>query len=124
MPNDLAARALSTDDGYTRADYFDAGLTRPVPNGTVTQIPGGAAATNHFILLALASTRSIRTPRLSYTNEVVLGFEREISAGTTFGVRYVFRNTPRVLEDIADCPMAAYEIAGDARRRARRSTTS
>ena len=31
VPNDLAARALSKDDGYTRADYFDAGLTRPVP---------------------------------------------------------------------------------------------
>jgi hypothetical protein len=31
-------------------------------------------------------------------------------ANTSFGVRYVFRNMPRVLEDISDCPMAAYEI--------------
>jgi hypothetical protein len=31
-------------------------------------------------------------------------------AGTTFGVRYIFRNMPRILEDISDCPMAAYEL--------------
>ena len=30
VPNDLAARALSADDGTSRADYFDAGLTRPL----------------------------------------------------------------------------------------------
>src|SRR5438876_6463994 len=32
VPNDLAARALSADDGIARADYFDANLTRPIPN--------------------------------------------------------------------------------------------
>jgi hypothetical protein len=31
-------------------------------------------------------------------------------ANTSFGVRYIFRNMPRVLEDVSDCPMAAYEI--------------
>ena len=35
VPNDLAARALSADASLT-ADYFDANLTQPVPNGTVT----------------------------------------------------------------------------------------
>ena len=34
IPNDLAARALSADDGFTRGDYFDAGLTRAVPEGS------------------------------------------------------------------------------------------
>lgn len=33
IPNDLAARALSADAGATRADYFDAGLTTPIPDG-------------------------------------------------------------------------------------------
>jgi hypothetical protein len=28
MPNDLAARSLSADDGISRADFFDAGLTQ------------------------------------------------------------------------------------------------
>jgi len=40
----------------------------------------------------------------------VLGAEREIMANTTFGVRYVYRNMPRILEDVANCPMAAYEL--------------
>ena len=33
MPNDLAARALSPDAGVSRADYFDASLTQPIPDG-------------------------------------------------------------------------------------------
>ena len=35
VPNDLAARVLSADEAITRGDYFDAGLTRPVPDGTL-----------------------------------------------------------------------------------------
>ncbi len=35
---------------------------------------------------------------------------------TTFGVRYVHRTMPRVLEDVANCPMAAYELAATAQR--------
>ncbi len=33
IPNDVAARHLSADDSTTRADYFDSGLTRPIPAG-------------------------------------------------------------------------------------------
>ena len=42
IPNDLAARALSADAGISRADYYDAGLTQPIPEGTltITQTPG------------------------------------------------------------------------------------
>jgi outer membrane receptor protein involved in Fe transport len=35
IPNDLAARALSSDAGVSRADYFDADLTQPVPDGVL-----------------------------------------------------------------------------------------
>jgi hypothetical protein len=43
IPNDLAARSLSADAGISRADYYDANLTQPIPDGTltVTQTPGG-----------------------------------------------------------------------------------
>ena len=44
IPIDLAARALSADDGFTRGDYFDANLTRPIPNGVATQTPAQAAS--------------------------------------------------------------------------------
>ena len=35
VPNDLAARALSADAGISRADYFDANLTQPIPDGVL-----------------------------------------------------------------------------------------
>ena len=44
IPNDLAARAMSADAGISRADYFDANLTQPVPNGALA---GGRDATLH-----------------------------------------------------------------------------
>jgi len=109
IPNDLAARALSADDGFTRGDYFDAGLTRAVPFGTVTQIPGAAPVTNHFILAGVGADTIDPNAKLSYTNEVVFGIDRELMSNTTFGVRYVFKNMPRVLEDVANVPMVYYE---------------
>ena len=111
IPLDLAARALSADDGFTRGDYFDANLTRPVPQGVVTQTPGGSVVTNHFILAGVGADTIDPSAKLSYTTELVLGIEREVMANTTFGVRYVHRSMPRVLEDVANCPMAAYELA-------------
>ncbi len=114
IPNDLAARSLSADDGFTRGDYFDAGLTRPIPAGTATITPAQAASgtstTSHFILAGVGADTIDPNAKLSYTNEVVLGFEHELMANTTIGVRYVYRNMPRVLEDVANCPMAAYDL--------------
>jgi Carboxypeptidase regulatory-like domain/TonB-dependent Receptor Plug Domain len=115
VPNDLAARALSADDGYSRIDFFDAGLTRFIPAGTVTRTSAAAApTTTHSILLGAFPDDVDPNAKMSYNNEIVLGFEREIMDRTTFGVRYVFRNTGRVLEDITDCPMAAYELPATA----------
>src|SRR5262249_26871025 len=49
VPNDLAARALSSDDSISLADYFDPNLTQPIPNGTATITPTGATTLNHFV---------------------------------------------------------------------------
>ena len=106
IPNDLAARALSADDGFTRGDYFDANLTRVVPEGTLA-----AGVTRHFILAGVGADTIDPATKLTYTNEYVFGLDHEIMANTTFGVRYVYRDMPRVLEDIANCPMVAYELA-------------
>jgi hypothetical protein len=105
IPNDLAARALSADDGFTRGDYYDAGLTQIVPEGTPA-----AGVTRHFILAGVGADTIDPDAKLTYTNEVVFGVDREIMRNTTFGVRYVYRNMPQVLEDIANCPMLAYEL--------------
>jgi hypothetical protein len=112
VPNDLAARALSADDGAQRIDYFDAQLTRPVPNGTVTQTsPTATPITNHFLAAGVGADIIDPDAKLSYTDEVVGGVEFEVLPNTTFGVRYVYRNIGRVLEDVANCPMVAYEFS-------------
>ncbi|HJZ76395.1 MAG TPA: TonB-dependent receptor [Vicinamibacterales bacterium] len=112
VPNDLAARALSADDGFTRGDYFDSNLSRPVPNGTATQTtPTATPITNHFIIAGTGADTIDPDAKLSYVREFVLGFEREVLPYTTAGVRYINRRIPRVLEDVANCPMVAYEFS-------------
>ena len=112
VPNDLAARALSADDSTSRADYFDAGLTKPIPNGVVTQTsPTVAPITNHFVLAGVGADTIDPAAKLSYVREFVLGYEHEVAPNTTAGVRWINRRIPRVLEDVANCPMAAYDFS-------------
>lgn len=113
VPNDLAARALSADDGFTRGDYFDANLTRPIPNGVPTQASATVTPiTNHFQIAGVGADTIDPNAKLSYIREIVLGFEREVMPHTTAGIRYINRRIPRVLEDVANCPMVAYELSG------------
>ena len=80
----------------------------------MTQIPGGAAVTNHFILAGVGVDTLDPNAKLSYTNEVVLGFERESRRARPSVFATSSGTSPRVLEDVANCPMAAYEIAASA----------
>ena len=100
VPSDLAARALSSDASVT-ADYFDANLTRPVPNGTVTtNAATGASTTTHFTLLGAGGDDIDPNAKLSYYNEWVVGTEYALARGLDVGVRYVRRDIGRVLEDV------------------------
>jgi outer membrane receptor protein involved in Fe transport len=103
IPNDLAARALSADAGVTRADYFDAALTQPVPEGVLA-----AGQTDHFILAGLSAADIDPDSGSTYLNEFLTGFEWEAAQGLNLGVRYTHRNFGRVLEDIGTLPMVAY----------------
>src|SRR5262245_3502637 len=105
IPNDLAARALSADDGTSRADYFDANLTRPIPNGVLA-----GNVTQHFQVQGISADTIDPNAKLSYTNEYIVGAERELFPSTTFGVRYIYKNIGRVLEDVANAPMVAYDL--------------
>jgi outer membrane receptor protein involved in Fe transport len=110
IPNDLAARALSADDGVSRADYFDAQLTRPIPNGVATQTPGGGVITQHLSVAGVGASLIDPDAKLSFKNEVVLGYEFEAMSNTSLGVRYIRRTIGRVLEDVAAAPMVAYDL--------------
>lgn len=115
IPNDLAARALSADDGTSRADFFDAGLTRPVPNGTATQQSATAAPiTQHFLVAGIGADLIDPDTKLSYQDEFVAGFEYEAFPNINLGVRYIHRNVGRVLEDISPYPAVACDYGVDA----------
>ncbi len=113
IPNDLAARALSGDAGFTRGDYFDANLTQPIPNGVATQAPGLGPITQHYIVAGLGADLIDPDTKLSYQDEVVAGFEFEAFPNTNVGVRYIHRNVGRVLEDIAPYSVAACDFGVD-----------
>jgi hypothetical protein len=46
---------------------------------------------------------------MSYINEFALGIEREVMANTSFGIRYIYRDIGRILEDVGDAPVVYYE---------------
>jgi hypothetical protein len=109
VPNDLAVRAMGTDSGITRQDYFDPALTRPGPNGTLLD-----RTTTHRLLTS--DSAAIIEPGTggAYTDEFLAGFEFEVFNGANLGIRYVRRNMPQILEDIGQLPVAGYFEGTDA----------
>ena len=103
IPNDLAARALSADAGVTRADYFDAELTRPIPNGV-----SAADTETHFITAGLSASDFDPDARSTYSDEWLVGAEHELFSGVNVGINYAHRRFGRVLEDVGTLPMIAY----------------
>jgi len=110
VPNDLAARALSSDATIT-ADYFDPDLTRPVPNGTeTTNALSGTTTTTHFTLLGGSADDIDPDAKLSYYDEWVAGGEYALLSGFDVGVRFVHRDIGRVLEDVQPYPLVATSL--------------
>jgi hypothetical protein len=108
VPNDLAARALSADAGIG-ADYFDAQLTRPIPNGVLAGPVGNQTATHYSIAGAGADVLDPNV-KLTYMQEAIVGYEHQIAANTSVGIRYVHRTIPRVLEDVQAYPVVAADL--------------
>ncbi len=105
IPNDMAARALAADAQISRADYFDAALTRPVPEGVVAGTP---PTTTHLTLTGLHPATFDNGIGSTYSAEYVGGFELEVARNLSAGVRYVRRNIPRVMEDVAPAQVLLY----------------
>jgi len=104
-PNDLAARALSADAGVSRADYYDAGLTQPIPDGVLA-----AGVTTHYIIAGQSADVIDPNIKQMYMREYLAGFERELFPNLNVGVRYVHRSIPRVLEDVQPFPIVAGDL--------------
>lgn len=107
VPNDLAARALSSDAGISRADYFDSSLTHPVPEG-VTAL----GVTSHFVMSGISADLIDPNAKSSYVDEALAGFEYEVRPGMTVGASYTHRSIPRVLEDVGPYALGACDFLG------------
>ncbi|MBI3932937.1 MAG: TonB-dependent receptor [Acidobacteria bacterium] len=105
IPNDLAARALGSDAGVARADYFDAALTQAVPEGVLA-----ANATRHYIPAGTGAAHFDVDAKSTYQDEFLAGFEWEAIRGVNLGVRYIHRNMPRILEDIGTAQFVLYDL--------------
>jgi hypothetical protein len=110
IPNDLAARAMSSDAGITRAEFLDPGLTQPIPNGVSL-----FGTTTHMIQSSPAAAIIDPDSGSTYKTEVLAGVEFDLFGGANLGVRYIHRTMPRILEDIGQLPVAGYfsEESGD-----------
>jgi hypothetical protein len=105
VPNDLAARALSADAGVTRADYYDAALTQPIPDG----VPAGPNAdTRHLSLAGLHPSDFDPNSKSTYLDETLVGMEFEPITNLNLGVRWVHRRFGRILEDVGTVPMTGF----------------
>jgi opacity protein-like surface antigen len=109
VPNDMAARGLAADAGVTRADYFDQGLTRPIPQGVVAGTP---STTNHLTLAGLHASVFANDVRSTYSDEWLGGVEFEVARNVSLGVRYIRRKIPVVMEDYAPAQVLLYADAG------------
>jgi hypothetical protein len=104
IPNDLAERAMSGQP-QSYADYYDAALTEPIPNGVLA---GGYRV--HVQDVPLQPALFANDSRLTHTDEIVAGLEVEAAPGLSLGVRYIHRDMSTVLEDYAQAQPLLYYV--------------
>ncbi len=103
IPNDMAIRALT--DEYFHFSYFtDAALTHARGPTPATTTP--TASTNTLITGGPDGGRL----KGSYNEEYILGFQYEIRPDFNMGVRGIYRNLGRVIEDISVDGASTYII--------------
>jgi hypothetical protein len=104
IPNALAVLAMGSEE-IASADYFDAELTRPVPDGVLAR-----RTTDHFRLSSGGPARFANGSRSTSHDELLAGFEIEAAPALSLGVRYVHRSLHRVLEDYSQAQPVLYDL--------------
>ncbi len=74
-----------------------------MPNGVLA-----AGQTTHVVTAGLFPADFDDTSKSTYQDEFLVGGEYEVAPGLNLGVRYVYRDMPRVLEDIGSAAMVLY----------------
>ena len=103
IPNDLAARALSADATVARADYYDAGLTQPIPEGLLA---GGQ--TRHLLLGGTEAAVIDPNSKSMHKTEWLAGFEYEALPGLNLSARYINRSLSNVIEDMGTASISLF----------------
>jgi hypothetical protein len=103
IPSDLPLTAFNALQRVLRADYFDAGLTQPVPDGVQA---GGT--TTHLLFQGERAATVDPKAQATYIREGAVGLEFQAADQLSLGVRYLHRDMPRVLEDVGTAAMVLY----------------
>jgi hypothetical protein len=103
FPNDLAARGFTALASH-QADYFDAALTRPIPDGVLA-----AGTAIHYRPSGANPADVIPGSESTYIQEWLAGGEYEVVRGLSLGLRYIHRDLRNVLEDMAPAAAILYD---------------
>jgi hypothetical protein len=95
IPNGIAVTLLGGAGRVLRADYFDAGLTDPVPDGV-----DAGGSTRHLILSNTSPALIDPSARVTSSDESTVAFEWVAASDLVVGVRYLHSDMTRVLEDV------------------------
>ena len=103
LPNSLAMSMFSSSGRVRRADYFDAALTDPVPEGV-----DAAGTTRHLILSGTEPAAVDPSAELTRTRELSLGVEHAVGRHVVVGLHVHHRDMPTVLEDVNTSAVVLY----------------
>ena len=95
-PGDLSSRGFSALAATNQADYFDAELTRPIPDGVLA-----GATLNHLVMSGLDPAQAYSGTENTYNREFLVGGEYEWFPGLNLSLRYIRRDLFNVVEDMA-----------------------
>lgn len=95
-PGDLSSRGFSALAATNQADYFDAELTQPIPDGVLA-----GATLNHLVMSGLDPAQAYSGTENTYNREWLVGAEYEWFPGLNLSVRYIRRDLFNVVEDMA-----------------------
>ncbi len=95
-PGDLSSRGFSALAATNQADFFDAQLTRPVPDGVLA-----GNQLNHLVMSGLDPAQAYSGTQNTYNREFLVGADYEWMPGLSLSVRYIRRDLFNVVEDMA-----------------------
>ncbi len=104
-PNSLAVTSLTSSLRVLRADYYDPGLTQPIPDGVLA---GGATA--HLLYSGSTPVQALPGTGPSYLREGTLGVEVQAAPELGLGLHYQYRDMQAAIEDVGQ---AAYVLFFD-----------